>query len=71
MNPLAVAIQGLGFDAALVALQGLLAFVVEEVQKYEAQGGDQPRHKSRRVAPNWLPQIPVEDDEALLLIGVL
>lgn len=71
IEPLALAVQGLGFGAAQVALQGLLQFVALEVQKYEAAGGGSPRRKSLRVAPNWLPQIPVEEDEALCLIGVL
>lgn len=71
MNPLAVAVQGLGFGAALAAVHGLLAFVALEVQKFEEYGGGAPRRKSRHATPNWLPQIPVEEDEALLLIGVL
>lgn len=71
MNPLAVAIQGLGFGAAQVALQGLLAFVVQEVIKHEADGGVQRRRGTRRATPNWLPAIPVEEEEALLLIGIL
>jgi hypothetical protein len=29
MNPLAVAVQGLGFGAAMAALQGLLLYVVK------------------------------------------
>ena len=71
MSPLAVAVQGLGYGAAIVAVQGLLAFVADEVQKYEAAGGGATRRKSRHATPNWLPQIPVEDEEALLLIGAL
>jgi hypothetical protein len=71
MNPLAVAVQGLGFDAAMVAVQGLLAFVVLEVKKFEEFGGASSKRKSRHAVPNWLPQIPVEDDESLLLIGAL
>ena len=71
MNPLAIAVQGLGFDAAMVAVQGLLAFVVLEVKKFEEFGGASPRKKSRHATPNWLPQIPTEDEESLLLIGAL
>lgn len=72
MNPLAIAVQGLGYGAALVAAQGLLAYVVQEVQNFEQSGGDSPaRRKTRRAAPNWLPAVPVEEDEALLLIGIL
>lgn len=71
MNPLAIAVQGLGFGIAQIALQGLLVWVAAEVKKYESFGGDSPRRKSRRAAPNWLPVIPVDDDEALLLVGVL
>lgn len=71
MNPLAIAVQGLGFTAAQIALQGLLQFVADEVKKFEDFGGDAPRRRSRHTIPNWLPQIPVEEDEALLLIGLL
>lgn len=70
MNPLVAAVQGLGFGAAQVALQGLLVFVMQEVLIYEAQGGG-IRRKSRRLAPDWLPHIPVEEEEALLLVGIL
>ena len=70
LSPLQIAVQGLGYQAAVVALQGLIQFVIEEVQKYEAGGGVKVR---RRVspAPLWLPDLPIEEDEALLLIGVL
>ena len=71
MNPFAIAVQGLGFGAALVAVQGLLVFVAQEAQKFEESGGGAPRRKSRHATPNWLPQMPVEEDEALLLIGGL
>lgn len=70
LNPFQIAVQGLGYPAAVVALQGLIQFVVAEVQKHEAGGGIKVRH---RVLPSplWLPELPVEEDEALLLIGVL
>ena len=74
MNALAVAVQGLGFDAAYVALQGLLAYVGEEVVKYEqiyGQGLRTRRNVKRVVEPLWLPKIAVEDDEALLLIRAI
>jgi hypothetical protein len=74
MNALAVAVQGLGFDAAFVALQGLLAFVAIEVQKYEAAGGGSPvnrRTRRSQAAPLWLPKLAVEDEEAMLLVGLL
>jgi hypothetical protein len=70
-NPLALATQGLGFGAAQIALQGLLQWVVLEVQKYESAVGGAPRRKSHRATPNWLPAVPVEEEEALLLIGIL
>ena len=73
MNPLAIAAQGLGFTAALVAIQGLLAFVADEVKKYEQLGGGglKTRRHIRTLAPApWL-QSPVEEDEALLLIGLI
>jgi len=71
MNPLAIAVQGLGFGPAMAAVQGLLVWVAQEVQKFEAQGGDAPRRKARRNLPAWAPEMPTEEDEALLLAGVL
>jgi hypothetical protein len=47
MNPLAIAIQGLGFGPAMVALQGLLVWVADEVRKWEEAGGDAPVPRSR------------------------
>lgn len=72
MNPLAVAVQGLGFGAAMVALQGMLALVIEEIaQMQSAAGGGMKTRRRARLVPDWLPDLPVEDDEALLLAGVL
>ena len=71
MNPIAIAIQGLSFGAAMVAVQGLLAFVAEEVRKFEEYGGGGPKRRSVRAAPNWLPAIPVDEDETLLLLGIV
>lgn len=74
MNPLAIAVQGLGFGAAIVALQGLLAFVAEEVQKAESQsgGGLKTRRRVKGMHPvQYVPVNPIEEDEALLLAGVL
>ena len=74
INPLAIAVQGLGFGAAQIALQGLLQFVVTEVQKAELLGGNPlptRRTRARRAAPNWLPLPVTDDDEALLLLGIL
>lgn len=71
MQALAVAVQGLGFGAAMVALQGLLHFVAVEVQKYE-QGGNAPTHrKTTRATPNWLPVLPVDEDDTLLFLDLL
>lgn len=72
MNPLAVAVQGLGFGAAMVALQGMLAMVVEEIAQMQsaAGGGLKTRRRASR-APAWLPDLPVEDEEALVLAGIL
>ena len=75
MNPLAVAMQGLGFAAALVALQGLLAFVVAEVIKHEALHGGGIKTRRRVVrAPLVMPWPlkPEDEDEALLMaLGAL
>lgn len=74
MNPLAVAVQGLGFTAALVAVQGLLNFVADEVKKYESGlggGGIKTRRRIVGLVPIQTPLRPVEEDEALLLIGLI
>lgn len=73
VNPLIVAIQGLGFGAAQVALQGLLQYVAEEVKKAEFIGGNPiaRRSRSRLAPPNWLPVLPVNEDEELLLLGIV
>jgi hypothetical protein len=71
INPLALAVQGLGFSAALVAVQGLLAFVAEEVRKFEEYGGGGPKRRTVRAKPNWLPSIPVDEEETLLLFGII
>lgn len=69
MHPFAIAIQGLGFAPALLAMQGLLQFVADEVKKFEAQsgGGLKVRRRISKI-PLWLPELPTDDDEALLLI---
>ncbi len=69
MNPLAVAVQGLGFLAAMVALQGLLAFVADEVKKNEAGRGIKTRRRVVGISPTWVD--PWEEDEALLLAGII
>lgn len=74
MNPLAIAIQGLGFTAAIVALQGLLQFVAIEVQKADAQagGGIKTRRRVQGMHPvQYRPIAPIDEDEALLLSGAL
>lgn len=71
MNPLAIAIQGLGFGLAQIALQGLLLFVAQEVVKYDPGSLGPARRKSRRMQPDWAPIVPLEEDEALLLAGLL
>lgn len=73
MNPLAIAVQGLGFAAAIVAVQGLLQFVAEEVKKYESAtgGGLKTRRRIVGISPNTGPALPVEEDESLLLIGLV
>lgn len=69
MNPLAIAVQGLGFAAAAVALQGLLQFVAQEAQKYEqASGGGLKTRRRLSTQPTWLPAVKTDDDEALLMI---
>lgn len=73
MNPLAVAVQGLGFGFAIVAVQGLLGYVVDEVKKYESDsgGGIKTRRRIVGMSPMHAPVRPVDEDEALLLIGLI
>jgi len=73
MNPLAIAIQGLGFDAAMVALQGMLALVVQEIaQMQSAAGGGMKTRRRIKTVPLWQPELPAEDDDGLLLaLGIL
>ena len=64
MNALAVAVQGLGYSAALLAMQGLLVFVAQEVAKQESASGG--GIKTRRRYLNITPTVsrPVEEDES-------
>lgn len=75
MNPLAIAVQGLGFDAAMVALHGLLQFVVQEVQKHDAAagGGIKTRRRVVGMSPVHTPDQTDDDDEdeLLLLLGAV
>ena len=73
MNPLAIAVQGLGFSAAPMAIQGLLQFVADEVKKYESSsgGGIKTRRRVVGISPGMYPVKPIEEDEALLLIGLV
>lgn len=70
MNPFAVAIQGLGFGAAQIALQGLLIFAAQEVVKNEQNGGSPQRRRMRRAPPSWAIPALIEEDESLLLAGI-
>lgn len=71
LSPLAVAVQGLGFAAAIIAIQGLLAFVAQEVAKNESGGGIKTRRRIVGISPMHTPAKPIEEDEALLLIGLI
>lgn len=73
MNPLALVVQGLGFSAAMIALQGLLVYVAVEVHKYESQSGGGIKTRRRiQSRPLWLPDIATnDDDDALLVIGLI
>lgn len=46
LNPLAIALQGLGFGAAQIALQGLLTVIDEimEQEEYRYSGSSLSRH---------------------------
>lgn len=70
INALAAAVQGLGFGFAQIAMQGLLAYVIEEVKKYEQVGGGgmTPR---RRVVRLPVPAPIANDDDELLFLGII
>jgi len=73
LNPLAVAVHGLGYAAAIVALQGLLQYVADEVKKSDSEsgGGLKTRRRIIGISPFYAPAQPVEEDEALILIGLI
>ena len=48
MNPLALAVQGLGFGFAMMALQGLLAYVASNLQFSGPDEEDQPDTRIHR-----------------------
>lgn len=72
MNPLAIAIQGLGFGAAMVAVQGFMAAIEQAIiaQAQHAGGGTKTRRRVSKT-PIWLPVLPTDEDESLLLTGVI
>ena len=51
MNPLAIAVQGLGFGFAMVALQGLLQYVADNIVLAGPDEDDSPNpiHKQNRA----------------------
>ena len=59
--------------AAFSALSWLLDQIITQVrQALEAGGGDAPtRRKTQRATPNWLPVLPVDEDETLLFLGLV
>ena len=71
IDPFAAAVQGLGFGFAQLALQGLLIFVAAEVEKNEQGGSGSLRRTRRMPRPAWAPAWPVDDDETLLLLGLV
>jgi hypothetical protein len=71
LNPFQIAIQGLGYQAAMVALQGLLQFVAVELLNNEQAGGGERHRKTTRAAPNWLPVLPVDEEDTLIYFGLL
>jgi hypothetical protein len=72
LSPLAIALQGLGYPALLVALQGLVGLLQAAVEAEAAGGGTarNTRRKVRRVSPA-LPLLDQDEDELLLMLGVL
>ena len=58
--------------AAFSALSWLLDQIIIEVTRaLDDIGGHAPIRKSRRATPNWLPVLPVDEDETLLFLGLL
>ena len=59
--------------ASFSALSWLLDQIITEVKRaLDDAGGDAPpRRKTTRATPNWLPVLPVDEDETLLFLGLL
>lgn len=71
VSPIAVALQGLGYEAMLIALQGLVSLLQAAIAA-DAGGGSarRTRRKVLRVSPA-LPLLDQDEDELLLMLGVL
>lgn len=56
LSPLAIALQGLGFAPALIALQGFIAAVDEAIKEIERQALTAAAPRTRmRITPTVLP----------------
>lgn len=72
LSPLAIALHGLGYPALFVALQGLVALLEAAVAAEAGGAGSvrKTRRKVQRIAP-VLPQVDPDEDELLIVLGVL
>lgn len=72
LSPLAIALHGLGYPALFVALQGLVGLLQAAIEAEAGGGGAvrNTRRKVRRVSPA-LPLLDQDEDELLLMLGVL
>jgi hypothetical protein len=69
LSPRAIALQGLGFGAALIAVQGLLP-ITAPVPQIDTSVGGSHRHQSLG-APQWLRQAREEDEALLAMLQTL
>lgn len=76
ISPLAVALQGIGYSALLVAVQGFAATSESEPGTPTTAGGSSRLRKRYRPAQGmWRPMPlldrPVEDEEALFMLRMI
>lgn len=71
VSPIAVALQGLGYEAMLIALQGLVSLLQAAIAA-DAGGGSarRTRRKVLRVSPA-LPMLDEDEDAVLALLGII
>lgn len=72
MNPLAIALQGLGFGAMHTALQGLIALIAPLVAAEQGAGGNplKTRRRIRRTTQPPILNLVYHDDDELVSLAL-